>query len=195
MPDRLSFNGVPKDRAPTSNTPIKRGLDFIYRVASTPEGFDSYGSLLICCFALVGATSRDANIRQLTRSRAQKLAQRWSRQHPVVPDNATSELVLDFVMTRYALGRIGLRDAGLNAQIRSAAQHFSAQDLLGFNPLTEPPPSDSALPVRVWLQKSSRANLLQAMQKAPGKSEPLSRLDGSVGQHLCRGALRRALWG
>ena len=132
------------DRAPTTEASIKRGLDFIYRVAATSEGFDSYGSLLICCFALVGATSRDATIRQLTRSRAQELAQRWSRQHPVVPDNATADLVLDFVMTRYALARIGLRDAGLNAQIRSAAQHFSAQDLLGFNPLTEPPPNDLA---------------------------------------------------
>jgi hypothetical protein len=131
----------PAPRAPTSE-PIKRGLDFIYRVASTSEGFDSYGSLLICSFALVGATSRDATIRQFTRLRAQKLAHRWSRQHPVVPDSATTDLVLDFVMTRYALGRIGLRDARLNAKIRSAANRFSVQDLLGFNPLTEPPPND-----------------------------------------------------
>ena len=38
-----------------SETSIKRGLDFIYRSAGEPEGFDSYGSSLICCFALIGA--------------------------------------------------------------------------------------------------------------------------------------------
>ena len=60
---------LPMTKAPnqiaSSETSIKRGLDFIYRIANTPEGFDSYGSLLICCFALVGATSRDASLRQL----------------------------------------------------------------------------------------------------------------------------------
>ena len=126
----------------SGETSIKRGLDFIYRIASKPEGFDSYGSLLICCFALVGATSRDASLRQLARSRAQKLAQRWSRLHPVVPPDANSDLVLDFVLVRYALSRLGVRDVVLNAQICSAAKRFSAQDLLGFNPVSEPPAND-----------------------------------------------------
>jgi hypothetical protein len=125
---------------------IKRALDFIYRLARTAEGFDSYGSLLICCFALVGATSRDTSLRGLARSRAQKLAQRWARVHPHVPADAGPDLVLKFVLVRYALGRIGLRDAALNAQIRSAAKQFSAADLLGFDPVIEPPAND--LPYR-----------------------------------------------
>src|SRR5712671_2533969 len=112
---------------------IKRGLDFIYRGAGTPAGFDSYGSLLICCFALVGATSRDASLRQLARSRAQQLAQRWGRVHSFVPPDASPNLVLNFVLVRYALSRLGLRDAALNAQIRTAVKRFSAADLLGFN--------------------------------------------------------------
>src|SRR5882672_5781203 len=124
------------------DTSIKRGLDFIYRIANKPEGFDSYGSLLICCFALIGATSRDASLRQLARSRAQKLAQRWHRAHARIPPDASPDLVLDFVLVRYALSRIGLRDIALNAQMRSAAKRFSAQDLLGFNPVSEPPVND-----------------------------------------------------
>src|SRR3977135_3060298 len=100
-PDQMASSETSIKRAS-----IKRGLDFIYRVASTTDGFDSYGSLLICCFALVGATSRDANLRQLTRSRARKLAQRWRRQHPVVPPDATGDLVLDFVLVSYALSRL-----------------------------------------------------------------------------------------
>ncbi len=130
------------DQIASIETSIKRGLDFIYRVANTPGGFDSYGSLLICCFALVGATSRDASLRQLARSRAQKLAQRWGRAHPRVPPDASSDLVPRFVLVRYALSRIGLRDSGLNAQLRFAAKRFSAQDLLGFNPVSEPPVND-----------------------------------------------------
>ena len=134
------------DQIASSETSIKRGLDFIYRVASTTDGFDSYGNLLICCFALVGATSRQASLRQLARSRAQKLAQRWGRAHPLIPPDASSDLVLDFVLIRYALSRLGLRDVALNAQMRTAAKRFSAQDLLGFNPDSEPPANDLPYP-------------------------------------------------
>jgi hypothetical protein len=135
-----------REPIPSRETSIKRGLDFINRIASKPEGFDNYGSLLICCFALMGATSRDAGLRQLARSRAQKLAQRWSRLHPVVLPDATSDLVLDFVLVRYALSRLGLRDVALNAQIRTSAKRFSAKDLLGFNPVSEPPANDLPYP-------------------------------------------------
>src|SRR6266849_5134089 len=134
------------DQIAGNETSIKRGLDFIYRVASTPDGFDSYGSLLICCFALVGATSRDASLRQLARSRAQKLAQRWGRVHPVVPTDANPDLVLDFVFVRYALSRLGLRDVAFTAQIRTAVKRFSAQDLLGFDAVREPPANDLSYP-------------------------------------------------
>ena len=134
------------DQIANSETSIKRGLDFIYRLAGTRDAFDSYGSLLICCFALVGATSLDASLRQLARSRAQKLAQRWGRAYPIVPADASSDLVPKLVLVRYALGRLGLRDAALNAQIRTAAKRFSAQDLLGFNPVSEPPANDLPYP-------------------------------------------------
>ena len=131
-----------RDQIASIDRSIRRGLDFIYRVANTRDGFDRYGSLLICCFALVGATSRDASLRQLARSRARKLAQRWHRAHPRVPPDASSDLVPRFVLVRYALSRIGLRDVALNAELRTAAKRFSAQDLLGFNPVSEPPPND-----------------------------------------------------
>jgi hypothetical protein len=126
----------------TTETAIKRGLDFIYRTANAPEGFASYGSLMICCFALVGATSRDAGLRQLARSRAEKFTRRWQRLHPVVPLDANADLALDFAMLRYALSRIGQRDVVKSEEIRAAVQRFSVEDLLGFNPLTEPPPND-----------------------------------------------------
>jgi hypothetical protein len=130
------------DQIASSETSIKRGLDFIYHLARTRDAFDTYGSLLVCCFALIGATSRDARLRQLARSRAQKLAHRWGRVHPRVPPDASTDLVLNFVLVRYALSRLGFRDAALNAQIRSAVKRFSVDDLLGFNPANEPPADD-----------------------------------------------------
>ncbi len=137
----LDFPPMTESRDQTSTkTSIKRGLDFIYRVAATQDGFDNYGSLLICCFALIGATSRDAHLRQLTRSRAQKLAKRWRRAHPGVPTDAGP--VFDFLLVQYALSRIGVRDVALNAQIREAAKRFSPQDVLDFDSLIEPPPND-----------------------------------------------------
>lgn len=131
---------------PSIETSIKRGLDFIYRMANTREGFDSYGSMLICCFALVGATSRDPGLRQLARSRARKLNRRWRRQNPVVPPDVTTNLLLDFVMVSYALSRIGERDVDFSAQIRAAAKQFSDEELLGFNPTTEAPANDLPYP-------------------------------------------------
>ena len=130
------------EHTPIIEASIKRGLDFIYRIANTVAGFESYGSMLICCFALVGATSRDPGLRELARSRARKLNHRWRRLYPVVPADATPNLVLDFVMVSYALSRIGLRDVARNAQIRAAAKQFSVEELLGFNPDSEPPVND-----------------------------------------------------
>ena len=134
------------DQNGTKTNAIERGLNFIYRIANTPQGFSSYGSLLVCCFALVGATSRDVGLRQLARSRGQKLARRWKRTHPSVPNDMSADLLFDFVMVSYALSWLGLKDAALNGQIRTAARQFSAQDLLGFNPANEPPAYD--LPYR-----------------------------------------------
>jgi hypothetical protein len=134
------------DQIAASETSIKGGLDFIYHVAGKPESFDTYGSLLICCFALVGATSRDARLRQLARSRALDLAQRWGRAHQLLPPDASQDLALDFLLVSYALSRLGLRDVALKAQMRTVFKRFSAQELLGFNPLSEPPANDLSYP-------------------------------------------------
>ena len=125
---------------------IERGLNFIYRFGSKRDRFANYGSFLICCFALVGATSRDPKLRRLGRERAKQLLRRWSRLHPSLPANATSDLLLEFVVVRYAQSRIGLRDPACAMQIRAAARTFSAPDLLGFDPGREPPPDDLPYP-------------------------------------------------
>jgi hypothetical protein len=159
------------DQIAGSETAIKRGLDFIYRLAAKRDAFDSYGSLLICCFALVGATSRDASLRQLARSRAQRLAQRWRRVHPLVPLDASADLVLDFVFVSYALSRLGLRDVALNTQIRTAAKRFSGRDLLGFDPVSEPPAIDLSYPCDCGLKNQrGRTFCKQCRRRLQSKS-------------------------
>jgi hypothetical protein len=128
------------------DTAIERGLDFIYRFGSTQKCFASYGSFLICCFALVSATSRNPKLRSLGRERAEQLLRRWSQMHPFVPAGASSDLLLEFVLVLYAQRRIGLRDLAGATSVRLTARNFSASDLLGFDPRKEPPPGD--LPYR-----------------------------------------------
>jgi hypothetical protein len=125
---------------------IKRGLDFIHRCGSKANNFENYGSLLICCFALLGATARDPKLRKLGRDRSQQLARRWMRNHRLVPADVTPDLLLDFIFVRYALNRLGLRERALTAQIRLAAKQFSAVELIGFDPLNEVPPDDIPFP-------------------------------------------------
>lgn len=121
---------------------ITRGMDFLHRVGATTDGFDKYGKLLICCFALIAATSSDPHLRQLAGSRARKLAHRWMRSHPRVPSDVSAQTVLGFILVRYALARIGFTEVPIDAELRVAASGFSAEAVLGFDPALEPPPHD-----------------------------------------------------
>jgi hypothetical protein len=128
------------------NTAIVRGLDFIYRFGTTQNCFANYGSSLICCFALVAATSRDEKLRSLGRDRAKQLLRRWSDMHPFIPVDTSSDLLHEFVLVHYAQRRIGLRDPAVATAARLTARHFSAVDLLGFDPRKEPPPNNLPYP-------------------------------------------------
>lgn len=123
---------------------IERGLDFIYRFGQKQKCFGDYGSFLICCFALVAATSRNPKLRALARDRAKQFLRRWSRMHPVVTSDLNSDQLLECVLVNYAKRRLGLHDDV--AAIRLAARNFSPSDLLGFDPAAEPPPDDLPYP-------------------------------------------------
>ena len=125
---------------------IERGLDFIYRFGQKQKCFGDYGSFLICCFALVAATSRNPKLRSLARDRAKQFLRRWSQMHPVVTSDINSDQLLECVLVNYAQLRLGLHDAAGAVTIRLAARNFSASDLLGFDPAEEPPPDNLPYP-------------------------------------------------
>lgn len=130
------------DRIQQIDTAIERGLDFIYRLGQKQKCFANYGSFLVCCFALLAGTSRNPKLRLLGRERAQQFLQRWSLLHPFLPAVASPDLLFEFILIHYARRRMGLRNAAGATAIKRTARNFSASDLLGFDPLKEPPPDD-----------------------------------------------------
>ncbi len=120
---------------------ITRALEFIHRFGNEEKSFTEYGSFLICCFALLAATSRDTRLRELGRARAKQLLRRWSRTHRVIPEDADADLLFEFILVRYAQRRLGLRNADGNT-LNTLARKFSAVELIGFDPANEPPPDD-----------------------------------------------------
>src|SRR4029453_6197082 len=88
---------------------IERGLDFVYRFGNEGKSFANYGSFLICCFALVAATSRNSKLRRLAPNPPKKTLRAWSSIPPFFPSHATSDLLLEFVLVRYAQRRIRVR--------------------------------------------------------------------------------------
>jgi len=124
------------------DTTIERGVDFIYRLGQKQKSFASYGTFLVCCFALLAATSRNPRLRSLGRNRAKEFLQRWTLLHPSLPADASSDLLFEFILIHYARRRLRLRDAVGRTALKRAARNFSASDLLGFDPVKEPPPND-----------------------------------------------------
>lgn len=121
---------------------IERGLDFIYRFGSERKSFNDYGSFLICCFALLASSSRDSKLRRLGKERAKQFLKRWTRLHRSLPTNASTDQLLDYILVRYAERRIRVTPSLSAVAINAVAHSFSVLDLLGFDPVKEPPPSD-----------------------------------------------------
>jgi hypothetical protein len=121
---------------------IRRGLEFIYRLACDPQNFADYGGDLLSCFYFVSATSRDPELRRAARRMGEERARRWRRDNPSLHADADTQEIMNFIDGSYAADRLGVRDPSLKNRIRKAAARFTARDFLGFDPREEPPPSD-----------------------------------------------------
>jgi hypothetical protein len=74
-------------------------------------------------------------------------------------------------MVRYALSRIGVWDAALNAEISAGIKRFSAQDLVGFDPEREPPPDDLPYPCDCGLKNQrGRTHCKQCRRRLENQS-------------------------
>jgi hypothetical protein len=125
---------------------IRRGLEFIYRMACDEECFAVYGHDLLNCFYFISATSLDSALRQTARKLGRERARVWKREHGLLPRGADAETVSEYIHATYAAERLGLRDPALKAQLRRAAKHITALDYLWFDPANEPPPDNVTEP-------------------------------------------------
>ena len=121
---------------------IRRGLEFIYRLACDPAHFAEYGSDLLNCFFFISTTSADTTLRRAARRMGRERARQWRLDYPRLPKTADADMILDFLHGSYAAHRLGLPDRVLKEEIQRTAQSFSARDFLLFDPCAEPPPTD-----------------------------------------------------
>jgi hypothetical protein len=118
---------------------IDRALSFLNRIASNESNIERYGADLLWCFYSISHTSRDPELRDNSTRMGRELAQRWLRLHRHVPSDATANDVYLLVSGAYAAERLGFPDPHFKQELRKAAQRFSAQDYLGFDPAKGPP--------------------------------------------------------
>ena len=133
---------MPESKALARQRAIQRGLAFIYRTACDADNFQYYGHDLLGCFHCIASTSEDAKLREAARSLGQERARHWRSENPTVPLDADAFTIINLIFGTYAAGCLGISDKSLKLQLQQAAANFTARDYYGFDPITEPPPSD-----------------------------------------------------
>jgi len=121
---------------------IRRGMDFIYRLARKRKNFAEYGSDLLSCFHFISLTSKDADLRRLAREMGRERAIRWRKNYPTLPPDADADTLIDLLYGTLAASGLGVPGEGLDRQIRLSAGDFTAADFLSFDPTREQPPLD-----------------------------------------------------
>jgi hypothetical protein len=121
---------------------IFRGLEVIYRTARDPDNFGVYGYDYTFCLHWIASTSSDRALRREARAMAVECARRWREANPSVPEDADAETVAQAVFGGLTADRLGLRDAAFKREVRRAASHVAAEDVLWFDPVAGPPPFD-----------------------------------------------------
>ncbi len=120
---------------------MKRGLQFVYTIASDPKNFVEWGHDLMWCFYTISVTAKDRTIREMAYKMGHERAQQWRRDHPDPPLDDANDLS-DFVFGTDAADRLGVVDPTMKERVRKAVPRFTAMDFLSFDPAKEPPPAD-----------------------------------------------------
>ncbi len=130
------YNTADRDQA------TRRGLAFIYQIASDPKNFDDWGHDLLWCFYTIAATAKNPELREAARKIGHERALEWRRIHRTVSPKANVDDFSDLVYGSDAAGRLGAPDPEFTRQLRQAAARYSVIDFFLFDPRLEPPPSN-----------------------------------------------------
>ena len=133
---------MPQNRTADRRRAITRGLEFIYQIACDAESFDSYGFDMLGCFDCINSTSKDINLIRTARRMGRERARHWRREHAQLTNDTGADDIANLVFGCLAADRLGVVDEEFKENLRAAAQCFTAEDYLGFDPAKEPPPED-----------------------------------------------------
>ncbi|HTT61831.1 MAG TPA: zinc-ribbon domain-containing protein [Bryobacteraceae bacterium] len=130
------YTTADRDRA------VRRGLFFIYTVASDPKTFGQWGSDLIWAFYNIQSTTADRELSDLAWRMGHERAREWRRLYPKVPADANADEVAELANGSYTAELLGVPDPAMREALRKATTRFTAADYLFFDPAREAPPED-----------------------------------------------------
>jgi hypothetical protein len=121
---------------------LRRGLRFIYRVATAPRNFEIYGDDFLWCFHSLSATTADPWIRREARRMGQERARQWRHDFRRLPARASALDVGSWVFGSIAAECLNVHDERLRRTLERAVGKFKPADFLLFDPAKEPVPRD-----------------------------------------------------
>lgn len=121
---------------------VRRGLQFIHRVAMDPRHFKENGTDLLRCFYTISSTSADPQLRDLAWRIGRERALAHRRGYPSVPAGASARAIYSSIEAGYATQSFGLPDDRMKADLRRLAAALPPESFFRFDPNREPPPAD-----------------------------------------------------
>jgi hypothetical protein len=130
------YTTADRDRA------VRRGLFFVYSIATTPSSFRDWGGDLLWAFYNIGSTSGNRELSELAWRMGHERAREWRRLYPKLPAEASVGRIDDLISGSYTADLLGVPDPAMHEALRLAAARFTATDHLYFDPAKEAPPAD-----------------------------------------------------
>lgn len=121
------------------------GLAFLAGYAPAGACWSECGADVVYMFFHLATRSRQGEFTRRARSLARRSAARWLDGHARVPARASAEDVLwGYAYGAYTATRVGLDTRGLLRDLAATARSLSPQQVFGFHPKRQAPPSAEA---------------------------------------------------
>jgi len=121
---------------------IRRGLRFIYRLATAPKNFADYGDDFLWCFYTLSVTTADPWLKREAWRMGQERARQWRNDYRTLPARPSADDVASWAFGSHAADCLNVRDERLRRTLARAAVKFRPADFLYFDPARERIPRD-----------------------------------------------------
>ena len=121
---------------------LQRGLHYLSSMALFDEEMAPFCSGFLYCCSFMATTASDPVLRRATRELATRGFRQWQEANPTLPAEADASTLNDFVHCHFAAQRLGIRFPKLKRRMCEIAEALPVEELLWFDPRTEPPPAN-----------------------------------------------------